>query len=55
MAAGSTLVVNKALCFLTLRFNKLDSDSLFSTLSEFYTENEDRHSGVLETIANISE
>ncbi len=35
MAAGSTLMVKGTLCFLILRFDKLDSDSLFATLSEF--------------------
>ena len=34
--AGSTLVVNEALSFLTVRFDKLVRDSLFSMLSEFF-------------------
>ena len=34
--AGSTLVVNEALSFLTVHFDKLGRDSLFSMLSEFY-------------------
>ena len=34
--AGSTLVVNEALSFLTVHFDKLGRDSLFSMLSEFF-------------------